>query len=216
MIVAATTPGARRARATGARGLARLALLLGAASLTGCWGTPPANEYYYVLAAPTLSGSQRTQRKGPTLAVAPLQVAPGYESQRLVYRGSEHELRYYGYRRWAADPAELATRALIRHLRASGRFARVDDEAHLPQASALLGGTIEAIEELDRGDQTYAHLAATLTLQAPDGSLLLRHEFDEVRRCAARDPRRVVALLSQILAEQATRLAPRALHALAR
>ncbi|MBK6849743.1 MAG: membrane integrity-associated transporter subunit PqiC [Proteobacteria bacterium] len=164
-----------------------------------------------MLAAPAQG---RNAAQGPTLAVTPLQVAPGYESQRLVYRGSEHELRYYGYRRWAAEPAELATRALIRHLRASGRFARVEDESRLPQAAGLLSGAIEAIEELDRGDATYARLAATLLLQRPDGTVLLRHDFDETRPCRTRDPRQVVALLSQILADQAARLAPRAAGAL--
>jgi uncharacterized lipoprotein YmbA len=212
MTLAATRLCARPAPAGWLR-LSRVAALAGLAGWFGCFGSPAAEEYYYVLAAPALSGKQA---QGPTLAVTPLQVAPGYESQRLVYRGSEHELRYYGYRRWAADPAELATRALIRHLRASGRFARVEDEARLPQAAGLLSGAIEAIEELDRGDATYARLAATLLLQRPDGSVALRHDFDETRPCPARDPRQVVALLSQILADQAARLAPKVAGALRR
>ena len=189
----------------------RVAALAGTLGLLGCFGSPAADEFYYVLAAPAQG---RNAAQGPTLALMPLQVAPGYESQRLVYRGSEHELRYYGYRRWAAEPGELVTRALMRHLRASGHFARVDDETHLPQAGGQLSGTIEAIEELDRGDATYARLAATLLLQRPDGTVLLRHDFDETRPCRTRDPRQVVALLSQILADQAARLAPRAAGAL--
>ncbi|MBK6849740.1 MAG: hypothetical protein IPG96_20115 [Proteobacteria bacterium] len=58
------------------------------------------------------------------------------------------------------------------------------------QAAGLLSGAIEAIEELDRGDATYARLAATLLLQRPDGSVALRHDFDETRPCPPATPAR--------------------------
>ena len=63
----------------------RVAALAGTLGLLGCFGSPAADEFYYVLAAPAQG---RNAAQGPTLALMPLQVAPGYESERLVCRGS--------------------------------------------------------------------------------------------------------------------------------
>lgn len=180
--------------------------------LAGCFSTPATEKYFYDLNLPSLLAQGTGVKR---LAVAELSASPGYDGDEIAYRVSDNELRYYGYRRWIAEPKKLLTNAVVRHLRASKRFGQVDLEERVPRAEALLDGHVEAIEELDDGKVTRAHLAMSFVLRtAEGGEIVLRYAFDETLLCERRHPQEIARKVSRILAVQMPILAHRIARAL--
>ncbi len=200
------TPAAGRRRAPG------LLLALAGLGLAGCFSTEVKEENFYALKGPPLQGENTP---GPTLLVDEFAVAAGYEKARMAYRLSEHELRYYGYHQWTAEPSRLISEMTIRHLRASRRFGLVDQGDRIRMPDAILQGTVVAIEEVDLGDHWDARLALRLVLRsAQTGEILDVHAFDRAVQCKDRHPKEVAAGVSQILAEELAKLAPRIIQKL--
>ncbi len=174
----------------------------------GCFGSTPKNEYYYYLTGP--KGHPKTAQKGATLAVDDFNVAPGYSRQVMAYKTQENELRYYGYRRWVSPPAKLLQAMTMRHLRASGNFAQVETEDKLRDPLALMQATVDALEELDKGDKTYARLAMRIVIRdASSQRVLFHHDFDKTFPCTKRHPREVAHGVSKILELEMRQLATR-------
>lgn len=183
-----------------------LALLALALFVVACFGTKPKNEYYYFLKAPTAKA--KTDPKGVALSIGDFAAAPGYANQRIAYRERENELRYYAYRRWVSAPPALIASAVVRHMRASGRFSRVDRGERVKDPLAVLEGRIEAIEELDKDNQTLAHLAMSFVLRdASSEREILRHSFDRTFPCTKRHPHDVAQAMSKLLGIELRRLA---------
>src|SRR5271166_2302563 len=76
--------------------------------------------------------------------------SPGYLQQGpIVYRATPEKIGFYEYHRWAADPRELVTAAVIEHLRASGQYAMVSEYKGRPDDDYILSGRLEKLEEVD-------------------------------------------------------------------
>lgn len=192
---------------------AAAALLTGAVAttltLTACSiGEPPKTEYFYFVTGPT--GEIRSG-KGPRIGVADFSSAPGYDTQRMAFRTGTHELRYYGFRQWIAEPAKMLCTMVLRHLRASKHFAYVEEGDKVRDVDAVLEGRIDAIEEDDRQDKaTRARLAMTFILRsAVSDKVLLRHAFDAYYPCAKRHPEEVARGVSKLLELQMRKLSRR-------
>lgn len=188
------------------------ALLLPLILLTGCFSSGAVEEHFYALAGPT---SALEKGQGPRLVVMDLAAAAGYDTQRLAYRVSDHEIRYYAYRQWVADPSRMLTEMVIRHLRSSGRFSQVARAEKIRDPDAILEGTVDAIEEVDVEDGWRARLAMTFHLRHSESDrVVLRHAFDVVMPCAKRHPDEVAKTISSILTRETERLGRRISQAL--
>ena len=175
--------------------------------LASCFGSKPKTEFYYYLTAPK---TVESPQKGATLAIDDFTVAPGYGKQRMAFRTQANEIAYYGYRSWVSAPAKMLQTMAMRHLRASALFAQVEPEANLRNPVALLQGTVEALEELDQGNKTWAHLAMRFVVKdASSQRLLLRYDFDKRFPCIKRHPREVAHGVSKILELEMRKLATR-------
>jgi ABC-type uncharacterized transport system auxiliary subunit len=76
--------------------------------------------------------------------------SPAYLRQgAIVYRPSPEEVGFYNYRRWAVDPREFVTNAIVDRLRASGRFADVKIYDGRSDVDFILSGRLEKLEEVD-------------------------------------------------------------------
>lgn len=186
----------------------RLTILLVILTVAGgCFSSTPKEEHFYNLHGPL---AVKTDGTGPTLVVVNFASAAGYDSQRLAYRLSDHEVRYYGYRQWVTEPARMVTEWTFRHLRATRLFSAVEAPDKLRRPDAILEASIDVIEEVDKGETWDARLAMTFVVR--DGEterVLLRHAFDTTRACARRDPAEVAREVSNILAKELKRLAER-------
>jgi ABC-type uncharacterized transport system auxiliary subunit len=183
----------------------RLLALLPLFVATGCFGSNAVDEHFY-----SLSGPRTPLEKGggPRLLVSDFSPAAGYDTSKLAYRISEHEIRYYAYRQWVSDPTRMLTEMIIRHLKASGRFSQVARGDKIRDPDAVLEGTIDAIEEVDAEDSWKARLAMTFQLRRGDSEkFAMRHAFDVTMPCARRNPEEVAKTISSILARESERLA---------
>ncbi len=175
--------------------------------LTGCFSTPPVEEHFYFLLGP---GKALAKEKGPRLLVADFRTAAGYDSARIAYRVEKHELRYYAYRQWVSDPARLLGEMTVRHLRASGKFYQVDRSDKIRDPDAILEATVDAIEEVDKGDRWQARLAMTFRLRRGETEkILLRHAFDVTLPCSKKNIDVVAENISKILDQELKKLIPR-------
>ena len=170
-------------------------------------GAPPQTRHYYHLPG---ARPAKEQADGPRVAVRDLAPTAGYESAKLVYRVSRHEIRYYEYRQWVAQPGRLLADMTARHLRSSGYFAEVEGYDKLKDPQLVVEGTVEAIEEIDGKTAWEAHLAVKWVVRrAGSDRVLVRYGFDVRRQCDRADPDAVVDALGSIFAEQAAELARR-------
>lgn len=182
------------------------ALLLLLLALPGCFGSNAVEEHFYALTGPRTPLEK--WNNGPRLLVADFTPAAGYDTSKLAYRVSEHEVRYYAYRQWVSDPPRMVTEMVIRHLKASGRFSQVARGDKLRDPDAILEGSIDAIEEVDTEDSWQARLAMTFLLRRGESEkIVMRHAFDVTMPCAKRAPEEVARTISGILARESQRLA---------
>lgn len=190
-----------------------LSTILCSISLCGCFGSSPhKDEKFYNLRGPRYPAYVKT---GPKIVVAAFASAAGYESQRLVYRVSAHEIRYYGYRQWVSEPAQMLREWTMRHLRASKKFAVVTASDKLREPDAVLEGVVEVVEEIDKGQKWQARLSMTFTLRKGDGEkVLLIHHFDTTRPCPKAKPDEVAKAIGTVLEQECKRLADRIVTAL--
>jgi ABC-type uncharacterized transport system auxiliary subunit len=191
----------------------RLALLalLSVAVLPGCIGGAVEERFY------SLSGPRTPLEKGngPRLLVSDFTPAAGYDTSKLAYRVSEHEVRYYAYRQWVSDPSRMVTEMVVKHLKASGRFGQVSRSDKLRDPDAILEGTIDALEEVDLDDDWRARLAMTFTLRSAESDkIVMRHAFDVIMPCAKRSPEAVAKTISSVLSRESARLARKIADAL--
>ena len=106
--------------------------------------------HYYALEIPLAPDRARSDpRFSGTVAVCRFETASYLRQGRIVYRETPEEVGFYEYHRWAADPAETVTTAMIDALRSSGQFSFVKRCDGHNQQDYLLVGRIERLEEID-------------------------------------------------------------------
>ncbi len=119
---------------------------------TGC-GARVRYPSYYTLELPAAppTPAMSAARLPATLAVRRFETPPYLRQGRIVYRQAPEEVGFYDYRRWAADPAETVTAAVIDSLRAARLFSFVKRYDGQNQQDYLLLGRLERLEEIDYG-----------------------------------------------------------------
>ena len=122
--------------------------LAGLLILTGCGGKIRYPNYYTLnLPAPPDPPAQASVRA--SLAVRPFR-APSYLRQgAIVYKTSPEQIGFYAYHRWAVDPREFVTNAVLEHLRADGNFKQVKLYDGRADVEYVLSGRLDKLEEID-------------------------------------------------------------------
>jgi len=88
--------------------------------------TPPVFYSFETLpsqATPAASGV--ATQSLPTLIINPVQAAPGFDSQRLMYVQEDHQLAYFAHSEWVDTPARLLGPLLVATLEKTGAFGAV-------------------------------------------------------------------------------------------
>lgn len=83
---------------------------------------------------------------------------------RIVFRPSPEQVGFYEFHRWAVDPRESITLFLTNTLRARSIFTHVASQERDITAAYLLTGSIERMEEVDRGHAVHAECAISAQL----------------------------------------------------
>ncbi len=133
-------------------------IILVALTLFQCGGRVP-EIHYYLIDFPVVAPHEKIAPTHPiSLGVLRFDAAPLYQEERLVYRDSPYEGKYYHYHRWVSHPAQMITEKTIEYLRATNMFEQVVPFPKFSEVDYLLQGTIKALEEWDEGDQWYARV----------------------------------------------------------
>jgi uncharacterized lipoprotein YmbA len=126
-------------------------LMVALASLVGC-GSKTRYPSYYVLNVPApLPTNAHPKPIFGSVVVREFRAPTFLKEGPIVYRQSPEQIDFYTYHRWVEDPRRVVTAAFARRIRASGLFQTVDLFDGHESATCLLTGTLDHLEEVDRG-----------------------------------------------------------------
>lgn len=177
-------------------------LLMGVIA-AGCFGggQTPTMQYFWI----PLWQQARPSTSEPipvVIQVEGLDVDPGYDHLRIVYRISPVQLRHYKFRQWVTKPGRLLTAAVQRYLRVTNRF-RMVTVAPQPLPNYIMRGRIMALEQVEEGkkrERWSARVSMHLRLhRSSDNKVVWRMRFDRKQRVKARTPHAVVSLITRLI-----------------
>lgn len=182
-----------------------LAALICAAA---CGGSTPQVRYYQ-LAAHDAAAPAPKSTSDKVLVVEALSSDGVYDDERIIYRNNPYRLDYYNYHRWVATPGVLVGGYLEQALGRTGDFKAVLRE-QTPEASLVLGGRVNAIEEVDKDPKHWVgRISIELTLTDPKtGDVLWAQPFEETEPLAVQNPEGLARAISTALDRIAKRAAP--------
>lgn len=117
--------------------------------LTGCAGKVRYPDYYMLALAPSKVPVPTEGYKLPAVAVQRFETPAYLRQGRIVYRQTPEQIGFYEYHRWASDPGQVLTTAMIDSLRGADIFSTVqiyDGQQHAPY---VLQGRLERLDEVD-------------------------------------------------------------------
>ncbi len=174
-----------------------------ASMLQACGGVP---ETYYYTVAPLALNAQPPEANDShsartiVLGVKKFSAEALYDDDRIIYRESPYEVKYYHYRRWAATPRLLVTDEIIKQLYAARICRNVVSFPSNKHVDYVLTGRIVSFEEWDRGEQWFGRVAFTAQLYDPVSQQLLWSEvFEAETRAEKRIPAAVVEAIAKSL-----------------
>ncbi len=164
----------------------------------GCSAIP--EETFFTLAYSLRPPAADARPLAGAVRVRDLDIAPAYDKDRIVYRFSPYQFQYYNYMLWAVKPNKMVTDLVARHLDRAAVFESVQREYGDNPPEYELAGMLEAIEELDSGDEWFAHLVMSLQLiRRADGRAVWSKRIDAQKRVYNKQPVYVVRAISELL-----------------
>jgi ABC-type uncharacterized transport system auxiliary subunit len=175
-----------------------ISLVLLCLVLIHCGGVP--QTYYYRINY-SVDKSQSNETTLPvTLGIGRFDADILYESDKIVYRDSEFEAKFYNYRRWIAPPKKLITEKVTKEFQNSGSFEKVLKMSDVRDVDYYVAGQILAFEEWDEKETWYGLVTIEFELRnAADADILWNKVITEKTRSANKAPVDVVAAINKSL-----------------
>jgi ABC-type uncharacterized transport system auxiliary subunit len=183
-----------------------LGLMAAIVSLAGCAGKIRYPSYY-VLNVPSVAPATQSPPVIGSVAVREFDAPRFLREGPIAYRPSAEQLDFYDYHRWAEDPRRVVTAAMVEQMRARGIFQSVDMLDGRASSECLLTGTVEHLEEVDRG--TNVSIEVTLSarlINLRTGEVLWQDRSSQTAKIDQRSVRGIVAEMSQDLGSAVDRL----------
>ncbi len=160
---------------------------------------------YYALKLPSPVSSRDTARISASVAVREFR-APQYLRQgSIVYRPEPEQIAFYDYHRWAEDPRQSVTTAILRELKHV--FQSVEAYDGRTGAEFLLTGSLDHLEEVDSEHSVSVEVGISAKLQnVKTGNLMWSDTSFKTSEVKQRSLPAVVAEMSRNLSEAATQL----------
>src|SRR5215475_14890964 len=167
--------------------------------LTGCGGAVKYPKYY-TLNVPPPPDPPVQEGVHTSLAIREFR-SPAYLRQgAIVYKTSPEQIGFYNYHRWAVDPREAVTNAVVDRLRASGNYTQVKLYDGRADIDCVLNGRIEKLEEVDYdgGVKVEVAISAQMTNLAT-GATVWTNTVDEVGTVGQRDVPAIVSEMNRTM-----------------
>lgn len=160
---------------------------------------------YYTLEYPPPKAAVRAPVPA-VLAVHLFQVAPAYNTNKIVYREKEFVRNTYNYHKWRANPAEMVSYFLARDLQQSAVFKAVFTPDQSQPVTHILTGVVDEFFEHDSDQKWDAVLSVSVTLlkaKEPDISrkVVSQKEYHVRKPCEHKNPQALAAAMSLAMAE---------------
>lgn len=173
---------------------------LAAVSILASCGGRVRYPNYYTLNLPAPPDPPASENAHLTLAIREFS-APTYLRQgAIAYKTSPEQIGFYAYHRWATDPRDVVTNAVMDRLRAGAAFAQVKLYDGRPGASYVLSGRLEKLDEFDYegGVKVEVGLSAQMT-SVGTGATVWTNAIWEVGVVNGRDVPTVVSEMNRTM-----------------
>jgi len=179
--------------------IATVFTLVALIALLGCGGKVRYPNYY-TLNVPAPPDPPPQEGVHASLAVRQFR-APTYLRQgAIVYKTSPEQMGFYAYHRWAIDPREFVTNAVVDNLRAGGNFAHVKVYDGRPGTDYILSGRLEKLEEIDYQGAIKVEVAISAQMTSlSTGETVWTNSVSEVGTVAKRDVPAVVSEMNRTM-----------------
>jgi len=183
-------------------GLTSVAMLL----MAGCGGKIKYPSLY-TLDIPPAPVQNRGEPRRATLAVRRFTIPSYLREGRIAYRNAPETIGFYDYHRWAANPSESVTTAMIDSLGSARLFSFVTRYDGRIQQDYLMSGRLDKLEELDYGGAVRVNAGVSVELvNLHAGTVVWTGHAEETRAVEARNVNSVVLAMDQALRKDIDRL----------
>jgi len=167
--------------------------------LTGCAGKVKYPNYY-TLNLPAPPDPPTGENAHAILAIREFR-APIYLRQgAIVYKTSPEQIGFYAYDRWATDPRDFVTNAVIDRLRASGTFARVQAYDGSRDVDYVLSGRLDQLDEIDYQGSVKVQVAMSAEMTSiATGATVWSNAVSEIGDVNQRDVPAVVSEMNRTM-----------------
>jgi uncharacterized lipoprotein YmbA len=161
---------------------------------------------YYVLNLPNPVSASRDSGPIPASVAVREFRAPQYLRQgSIVYRPDSEQVAFYGYHRWAEDPRQSVTTAIVRELKQVFESAELYDGR--TGAEFLLTGSLDRLDEVDSERSVTVEVGISAKLQnVKTGAVMWSDSSFKTSEINQRSLSAVVAEMSRDLSEAAAQL----------
>ena len=133
-------------------------------------------------------------------------IAPAYNTNRIIYRDQEFKRASYFYHKWKANPADMVTYFLTRDIRRSGLFKAVIIPGSKTQHTHIVEGSVDEFLEWDSKEEWEAVLGVNVTLLDEGESniskkVIFQQRFSARKKCEKKHPKALALAMSEAMAE---------------
>lgn len=163
--------------------------------LFGCAGTPITR--FYVVEIPDQPATNKTFKFPVSIGITRTIANDPYTDDRLIYRESVYEFKFYHYHRWVVQPSRMITDKLVTRLKTSGLFKNVMYQSAENIPDYVLNSHLKSFEEWDRGEQWFGKINLWICLKnQKTHEIIWEKEIQKMHPATERTPLAVVQALS--------------------
>lgn len=179
---------------------ARLLTVASGLLLFAC-GSIPEPNYYTLHVGDQLEGNGAAHKTHPmTIGVSKLESGLLLSDDRLIYRQSEYEVKFWNYQRWVAQPNTMVTEYLVEYLKSRKHFDQVVKFPSATRVRYVLGGKLLAFEEWDKNGEWFGKVAFELFLRDLEKEQIIwRQTYQQMVPVEQKLPVGVVAAVSRAM-----------------
>lgn len=184
-------------------------ILLGciALLLVGCLsGKHPYKKIDYYTLEYDAPGISNLHTLPLVLQIERFQVAPVYNTSKIIYRQRPFTRDAYTYHMWRANPGDLVSYFLARDFQQSLVFKAVATHNKGLLSSHILQGTVDEFYEHDGKDYWEAVLSVSITLMVNNETdisnrILFQKSYNARKACSQKNPRALAAAMSEAMTD---------------
>lgn len=138
-------------------------------------------------------------------------VAPPYDSTRIIYSQKKFIRDAYIYHKWMANPGDFVTYYLTRDIKCSSLFRTAFSSNSSYSSTYIINGTVDEFFEQDDNDIWKAVLSINITLMSknePDisKSVLMQKQYSAIEPCSRKNPQSLAEAMSKAMANISGRI----------